>query len=95
MLVTPLGAPVPVTLNAVCSAEELDCAIPNCTLKAGAWHHIRHRKHIKGSERKKSISSYFAKQIPLCKSHHDLVHAGKYDGPSLRKLLGYIPSSFD
>lgn len=95
MLVTPLGPPVPITLNAVCSAEELNCAIPNCTLKANAWHHIRHRKRVKGLERKRSISSYFAKQIPLCKSHHNLVHAGKYDGPSLRKLPGYTPSSFD
>jgi hypothetical protein len=24
-----------------------------------------------------------------------MVHSGKYDGPSLRKLLGYTPSDFN
>jgi hypothetical protein len=86
---------LPITLTAVCSASELDCAIPNCTLKASEWHHIKHRKRIKGNQRQKSLYAYTAKQIPLCKSHHLLVHSGKYDGPSLRKLPGYTPSDFD
>lgn len=34
MLAVPKSVPLPRTLNAVCSAEELDCAIPNCTQKA-------------------------------------------------------------
>jgi hypothetical protein len=28
------GVPIPKTFNAVMSAKELDCAIPNCTIKA-------------------------------------------------------------
>jgi group II intron reverse transcriptase/maturase len=95
MLVVVKGSPLPITLTAVSSASELDCAIPNCTLKASEWHHIKHRKRIKGSHRQRSIYAYTAKQIPLCKNHHLLVHTGKYDGPSLRKLPGYTPSDFD
>jgi hypothetical protein len=34
MLVIPKGSPIPATLTAVCSASELDCAVPNCTSKA-------------------------------------------------------------
>ena len=94
-LAVPQGAPIPVTLNAVCSASELECAIPNCTLKAAHWHHIKHRKKFKGSIRNRQISSYLAKQIPVCDNHHNLIHNGKYDGPSLRKLAGYVPSDFD
>ena len=95
MLVVPQGVPLPITLNAVCSASDLDCAIPNCTLKASEWHHIKHRKKIKGNRNQKSLYAYTAKQIPLCKNHHLIVHSGKYDGPSLRKLPGYTPSDFD
>jgi hypothetical protein len=95
IMVVPQGVPLPVTLSAVCSASELNCAIPNCTLKASEWHHIKHRKRIKGIRINKSLYAYTAKQIPLCKNHHLLVHSGKYDGPSLRKLRGYIPSDFD
>lgn len=95
MLVVPRGVPLPITLTAVCSASELDCAIPNCTLKASEWHHIKHRKRIKGNQKLRAIYAYTAKQIPLCKNHHNWVHTGKYDGPSLRKLPGYTPSDFD
>lgn len=28
------GSPLPITLGAICSASELDCAIPNCPNKA-------------------------------------------------------------
>jgi hypothetical protein len=95
MLVTPKGSPLPITLSAICSASELDCAIPNCTKKAAHWHHIKHRKRIKGSSIQRAIYAYTAKQIPLCVNHHNLVHTGKYDGPSLRKLPGYTPSDFN
>lgn len=89
------GSPIPITLGAICSASELDCAIPNCPNKAAEWHHIKHRKRIKGVDNRKKISSYTAKQIPLCLKHHVQVHGGKYDGPSLRKLSGYTPSDFN
>ena len=95
MLVVPKGVPLPITLTAVCSASELDCAVPNCTLKASEWHHVKHRKRIKGNQKQRAIYADTPKQIPLCKNHHNLVHAGKYDGLSLRKLPGYIPSDFD
>ena len=95
MLVVPKGVPLPITLAAICSAEELDCAIPNCTQKAKEWYHVRYRKRIKGNSTQRSITAYLAKQIPLCADHHYLVHNSKYDGPSIRKLPGYIPSNFD
>lgn len=86
---------LPVTVNKIRSVEELDCAIPNCTLRAGRWYYIKHRKRLKSPKHKKVISSYFAKQIPLCVPHYKLVHIGLYDGPSLRRLPGYIPRNFD
>ncbi len=95
MLVKVEGVPIPITLTAVASAHELECSIPNCLMKAEEWHHVKHRKKFKGPTNMKAISAYFAKQIPLCKLHHKLVHSGKYDGPSLRKLPGYTPSSFN
>jgi hypothetical protein len=30
----PQSISIPIALDAICSAEELDCVIPNCTLKA-------------------------------------------------------------
>jgi hypothetical protein len=83
MLAVPKGVSLPITLTTICSASELDCAIPNCTLKACHWHHIKHRKRIKGSSVQRNIYAYTAKQIPLCVNHYNLVHSGKYDGPSL------------
>lgn len=95
VLVVPIGVPIPQTLSVVCSVKDLLCAIPNCPNKANEWHHIKHRKRIKGPELQKKITAYTAKQIPVCTKHHQLIHSGKYDGPSLRKLKGYIPSDFD
>jgi hypothetical protein len=34
MMVKIEGIPIPTTLTAVASAHELECAIPNCTLRA-------------------------------------------------------------
>lgn len=95
MLVRPVGIPIPVTLTAVCSAKELNCCVPNCTLLADEWHHIKHRSKIKGNARQKKITAYVSKQIPLCKNHHKAVHNGTYGGPSLRKLPGFTPGDFD
>ena len=86
---------MPITLNTVRSVEDLDCAIPNCTLRGSRWYYIKHRKRLKNTKYKKVISSYFAKQILLCVPHYKLVHIGLYDGPSLRRLPGYIPRNFD
>lgn len=95
MLAQVTGNYLPITLNAIVSVKELDCCIPGCTLKAQAWHHIRHRKKIKGNDLQRKITAYTAKQVPLCHDHHVQVHSGKYDGPSIRKMPGYTPSEFD
>ena len=88
------GTTIPSTLHAVCDASELDCCIPGCTNKASDWHHIKHRKRYKGSDSTRKLLSYTAKQIPICKAHHVSIHSGKYDGPSLRKLEGFMPEDF-
>lgn len=88
------GNSIPKTLTLICSASDLFCGIPNCPNKAAEWHHVKHQKRIKGTVRKKIITTYSAKQIPVCKLHHTLIHNGKYDGISLKKLRGYIPSDF-
>ena len=88
------GTTIPSTLHAVCHASELDCSIPGCPNKASDWHHIKHRKKYKGPDSKRKLLSYTAKQIPVCKAHHLSIHSGKYDGPSLRKLKGFIPENF-
>ena len=88
------GRTIPSTLHAVCSASELKCSIPNCPNQSSDWHHIKHRKKYSGNDFKKKLLSYTAKQIPVCKLHHNLIHSGKYDGPSLRKLQGFIPEDF-
>ena len=89
------GVPVPKSLNIVCSASELPCAVPGCPNQAEHWHHVKHQKKIKGKDHQKHVLALTAKQIPVCKPHHHLIHSGKYDGPSLRKMKGYTPSDFD
>jgi hypothetical protein len=51
-------------------------------------------KKYKGSDVKRKLLSYTAKQIPICSAHHNLIHSGKYDGPSLRKIQGFVPEDF-
>lgn len=88
------GVPVPKSLNIICSASELPCAVPGCPNQAEHWHHVKHQKKIKGKDRQKIVLALTAKQIPVCRAHHYLIHSGKYDGPSLRKMKGYTPSDF-
>ena len=95
VLVVPSGVSIPQTLSVVCTAKDLPCAIPNCPNRASEWHHIKHRKRVKGTELQKKITAYTAKQIVVCTKHNQLIHNGKYNGPSLRKLKGYTPSDFD
>jgi hypothetical protein len=89
------GVPVPRSLDIVCSAFELSCAVPGCPNQAERWHHVKHQKKIKAKDHKKILLALTAKQIPVCAPHHRLIHAGKYDGPSLRKMKGYTLSDFD
>jgi len=80
MLAVSKGVSLPVTLNAICFASELYCAILNRTLKIIHCYHINYPKRIKGSSFQRAIYTYTTKQIPLCANHHNLVHSGKYDG---------------
>jgi hypothetical protein len=81
---------VPKTLHRVQSANELMCAIPNCPNKADEWYHVKHRKKVKiKTPSKQQLVALFAKQIPVCKQHHVLIHSGKYNGPSLNKIKSY------
>lgn len=82
----PSGGNFPRTLSSVVSASELHCSIPNCPNRAENWHHINHRKRAMNKGKDLALIS---KQIPICKPHHIIIHSGKYDGPSLRKLPGY------
>lgn len=94
-LAIPSGVPIPTNLPIICSAKELSCVIPNCTLKASQWYYVKHRKRIKCGLVQRKISAYCAKQIPICSNHYLLIHSGKYDGPSIKKLPGYTPNDFN
>ena len=89
------GVPVPKSLNIICSASDLPCAVPGCPNQAEHWYHVKHQKKIKVKDHLKVILALTAKQIPVCTPHHYLIHSGKYDGPSLRKMEGYTISDFD
>ena len=89
------GVSIPKTLNIICSASELSCAIPGCVNQAEHWHHVKHQKKMKGKDRQKHLLALTAKRIPVCKPHHHLIHSGKYDGPSLKKMKGYALFNFD
>ena len=70
------------------SSLGLPCAI--CDSEEGPieMHHVKHvRKQgfrYKGFHEQMSLLN--RKQIPLCKNCHKKVHAGFYDGPSLKTL---------
>ncbi len=90
------GRIVPKTLYEMQSASELMCHIPNCPNKAEAWHHVKHRKKSKITSASKQMQvALFAKQIPVCKKHHVMIHNGQYNGPSLIKLKGYVVGDWD
>lgn len=92
----PKGSPLPKTLSGIVSASELDSYIPKCPNKAAQWHHVSNRKRNKRrSSSEAFIAAYRSKQIPVCLAHHILITNGKYDGPSLRKMLGFNSTSFD
>lgn len=87
---TPEGATFPKTLSGIISASELPCSIPKCPNMANEWHHITSRKRLKRKNRKQALKiAYGTRQIPVCTAHHNQITYGKYDGPSLRKLLSY------
>jgi hypothetical protein len=90
------GVPIPRSLDLICSASELSCTVPGCPNQARHWHYVKHQKKVKAKDhQKKIILALTAKQIPVCTPHHHLIHSGKYDGPSLRKMKGYTLSDFD
>ena len=92
---TPQGNFLPKTLSGIVSATELDCCISKCPNKAAEWHHVTNRKRAKRRSSVEAIvAAYETKQIPICSAHHKLITAGKYDGPSLRKLPSYTKDNF-
>jgi hypothetical protein len=86
---TPQGAIFPKTLSGIVSASELPCSIPHCPNMANEWHHVTSRKRAKRKNKRAIEVAYNVRQIPVCSAHHALITAGKYDGPSLRKLPAY------
>lgn len=87
---------VPRSLGIICSASELSCAVPNCLNKAKRWYQGKHQKKPKVKNHLEIlILSSTAKQIPICTPHYHLIHSGKYNGPSLRKIKGYTFSNLD
>ena len=84
-----LSISVPKTITMVKSAKDLTCAIPNCGNRAAEWHHIKHQRKVGGQGVKRALILQSARQIPVCKKHHNLIHKGAYDGPSLKKLPAY------
>lgn len=89
------GISLPKPLTAICSIISLNCIIPGCDRKSDEWHYLKHYKKLKGySIKHKNVILYTNQQIPVCKLHHKLIHLGKYDGPSLRKMKGYSPIDF-
>lgn len=84
-----LSTSVPKTMTMIKSAKDLTCAIPDCGSKAAEWHHIRHQRKVGGLGVKRTLALQSARQIPVCKKHHNLIHKGAYNGPSLKKLPAY------
>ena len=84
-----LSISVPKTMAMVQQAKDLTCAIPDCGSKAAEWHHVKHQRKIGGKGVKRAMVLHSARQIPVCKRHHHLIHKGAYDGPSLKKLPAY------
>jgi retron-type reverse transcriptase len=83
------GFPVPKSMALIQSASELACSIPGCHNQASDWHHLRHKRKIGQSGSARVLAVAFARQIPVCKRHHELIHTGKYDGVNLKKIPGY------
>lgn len=93
LLTVPGGAAMTEVSSVICSVKNCLCAIPNCFNISTEWYIIKHRKIVKRYDLQK-FNAYTAKQIPICTKHYLLIYSGKYDGPSLRKLKGYILNTF-
>lgn len=90
-----IGFPMGQTAGIIQKASDLMCSIKGCNNPASEWHHIKHRKKIGGAGVKRKIVLVSAKQIPVCKFHHNQIHNGSYDGESLKKIKGYIVDNFE
>jgi group II intron reverse transcriptase/maturase len=84
-----VGFPAPSTMTLTRTAKELKCAVPECIEQAEHWHHIKHRRKVEGTGIERIHVQASARQIPVCVKHHQTIHSGKYDGPSLKKIKGY------
>lgn len=94
LLTIPAGVVATEISNPICSVRNCFCSIPNCLNTAIEWYTIKHRKIIKSHKAQKKSNAYIVKWIPICLKHYLSIYSGKYDGPSLRKLRGYILNTF-
>jgi hypothetical protein len=71
------------------------CEIPGCGQNAVEGHHINQLKNLKQKYRKKGkempqwVEEMIGRQrksLMVCKFHHQEIHGGRYDGPSLKGL---------
>jgi hypothetical protein len=86
---------VPRFFDVVSFVSEISCVVPGCPNQAEHWHYVKHQKKARAKNNHKIILALTAKQIPVCALHYRLIHAGKYNGQSLRKMKGYVLSDFD
>lgn len=75
------------------TVEEISCSVTNCPNKATEWYFVKHSKVNRKLSKK--LETYISKKISVCNKHYLLIRSGKYDGPSLKKLKGYIFQNFD
>lgn len=73
----------------------LPCAI--CGHPVTEMHHVRSVAKALRTKKPGSLNYYLEamrmanrKTVPLCREHHQQVHRGAYDGPSLRSMLGFF-----
>ena len=57
-------------------------------------HHVKHVRKTLAKKKSDTYDFYLEamrlvnrKTLPVCKFHHDLINAGKYDGESLKSLF--------
>ena len=57
-------------------------------------HHLKHVRKVLSKKVPESYNTYLEamrivnrKTLPVCREHHEMIHRGIYDGPSLKNLF--------
>jgi RNA-directed DNA polymerase len=85
----------PMTSSNIVTKKKETCSIPNCPNLAEVWHTVKYKKKYK-KELESLIkfevekTDLYSKRIPVCEKHHFQISSGRYGGPSLKKLSGYL-----